>query len=484
MPSTESILLTPLPEGRKPRRDDEFLCVIDSIDSKGMGVGRWGEYRARIPGAVPGSTVLAQVVKRRRDRLDSRLLELREESSFAVTPRCTHFGSCGGCSFQGLAYSRQLELMRELAARELAPVLGAEGDALVQPVIGCASEWSYRNKMDFTFSNRRWVEESEPEGSPRDFALGLHSRGRYDKVLDVQRCEIQFEEGNAVLATVSRLAREHALAPWDTLEHVGLLRHLVLRKGVQTGELMVYLVVSRDGEDVRRLAEAVLAVHPEITTFVLGVNAGLASVATSQEEVVLYGPGMISERLEELTFEISATSFFQTNTLAATSLMQVIREEASVRSGDVLLDLYCGAGVIGLLLAKDVSEVVGLEREPSSIRDAVRNAERNGITNARFVAGEVEAIWSEDSDLPRPDVCIVDPPRAGLHPKVVKTLIQLAPPRLVYVSCNLAAAARDLGPLLESGYELRAVRPVDLFPHTPHLEGVLTLVRAVGAAAD
>ena len=484
MSPPDSVLLTPLPEGRKPRRDDEFLCQVNSIDVKGAGVGHWGEYRARIPQAVPGSTVLAQVIKRRRDRLDSRILELREASPEAVTPRCSHFGSCGGCSFQGIAYPKQLELMKELACRELAPILGALGAELVRPVIGCESEWSYRNKMDFTFSNRRWIEESEPEGSARDFALGLHSRGRYDKVLDVSRCEIQFEAGNGILATASRLARELSLSPWDTLEHVGLLRHLVLRHGVHTGEVMVYLVTSRDGEDVRAYAAAILELHPEITAFVLGVNSGRAAVATSEEEAVLYGPGMICERLEGLTFEISATSFFQTNTLAAERLMQVIREAASVRPTDVLLDLYCGAGVIGLLLAKDVSEVVGLEREPSSIRDAIRNAERNGIQNARFVAGEVEAVWSEQSDLPKPDVCIVDPPRAGLHPKVIGTLIKLAPPRLVYVSCNLAAAARDLASLLESGYELKAVQPVDLFPHTPHLEGVMTLVRSEGGALE
>ncbi len=478
MPTSQfdSALLTPLPEGRKPRRDDEFLCVIDSINARGTGVGNWGEYRARIPGAVPGSTVLAQVVKRRRDRLDSRILELREASPDAVAPRCAHFESCGGCSFQGIAYARQLELMGELARRELAPVLALSGADVVEPVLGCESAWNYRNKMDFTFSNRRWVEESEPEGMDRDFALGLHSRGRYDKVLAVGRCDIQFEAGNGILMSASKLAREMDLAPWDTREHVGLLRHLVLRHGAHTGEIMVYLVTSRAGEDVTRYAEALLAAHPEITTFVHGVNDGRASVATSECESVLYGPGMICERLEELTFEISATSFFQTNTLQAERLMGVIREEAAVQSNEVLLDLYCGAGVIGLLLAKDAREVVGLEREPSSIRDAIRNAKRNGVENIRFVAGEVESVWSEDSGLPKPDICIVDPPRAGLHPKVIKTLLQLSPPRLVYVSCNLAAAARDLTPLLESGYELQRVRPVDLFPHTPHLEGVLTLV--------
>ncbi|MFT5285942.1 MAG: 23S rRNA (uracil1939-C5)-methyltransferase [Planctomycetota bacterium] len=475
----DTLIATPLPEGRKPRRDDEFLCTIDSIDARGMGIGRWGEYRVRIAHVAPGATVLAQVVKRRRDRLDSRVLELREVSPDAVEPRCSHFGSCGGCSFQGIGYDRQLELMHELSCRELAPILGRAGEALVQPVLGCASPWNYRNKMDFTYSNKRWVEEGEPEGIDQSFALGMHSRGRYDKVLDVKNCDIQFEAGNPILATASRLAREQELSGWDTKEHEGVLRHLVLRHGVHTNDIMVYLVTSREGDDVARYAQAILSEHPEITTFIHGVNDGLASVATSATETVLHGPGVIHERMGELDFEISSTSFFQTNTLQAERLMEVIEAEAKVGSDDVLLDLYCGAGVIGLMLAKSVREVIGLEREASSIKDAIQNAQRNGISNARFVAGEVESIWSAESDLPKPDVCIVDPPRAGLHPKVIVTLVELAPPRLIYVSCNLAAAARDLVPLIESGYELINVQPVDLFPHTPHIEGVLTLIKHI-----
>jgi 23S rRNA (uracil1939-C5)-methyltransferase len=253
----------------------------------------------------------------------------------------------------------------------------------------------------------------------------------------------------------------------------------VLRRGVHTGETMVYLVTSREGDDVDAYARDLLEACHEVTTFVHGVNRGRAAVATSELERVLHGPGFIRERLGALTFEISAGSFFQTNTLQAERLMEVVREEAEAGADDVVLDLYCGAGVIGLSLARDAREVIGLEREASAVDDAIRNAERNGIGSARFLAGEVERIWSAGDGLPAPDVCIVDPPRAGLHPKVVATLETLAPPRLIYVSCNPAAAARDLEPLVRSLYSLVRVRPVDLFPHTPHLEAVLTLVRKV-----
>jgi 23S rRNA (uracil1939-C5)-methyltransferase len=328
------------------------------------------------------------------------------------------------------------------------------------------------------------VETSEPQDVDATFALGLHVPGRFDKVLDLTGCAIHFEGADALLATARELALEMHLAPWDTRAHEGLLRHLVLRKGIRTGEIMVNLVTSRDAPDeIGPYAEAFVARHPEITTFVQNVNTLAASVAVGQWEHVLHGPGVIHEKLGGLRFTISAATFFQTNTLQAERLVEVVREEAraadaSTGGGTVAFDLYCGSGSLGMSIAGEVRELWGFESVPQAVRDARQNALQNNLENTHFVEGDVLAILEDpERKLPQPDLCLVDPPRAGLHPKVLPALVQLGPRRIIYVSCNVKAAARDLPYLAIGGYSLRRVRPIDLFPHTPHVECVFTLER-------
>jgi 23S rRNA (uracil1939-C5)-methyltransferase len=377
--------------------------------------------------------------------------------------------------------------------------------------------------MDFTFATRRFVEPHEPKGAADvGFALGLHARGLYQKVIDVGTCEIAFPGASAVVATVRRLARERGLAPWDVREHTGLLRILVLRRaeaGAARGAVLANLVTSAEEPDaIRPLAAAVCAAHPEIATFVQTISTRAAQVTQGERELVLHGAGFVEEELGGLAFRVSAASFFQTNTRAADALARLVAARASggadaavpgspahdlrpapagSRSappavGDlrcesaspaaeppVVYDLCCGAGALGLVVAAraPVREMIGFELVSEAVADARWNAARNGIANARFVAGDL-ALTLPEADLPPPDVCIADPPRAGLHPKVVAELVRLAPPRVVYVSCNPAAAVRDLVPLVGAGYRATAIEPLDLFPHTPHLECVFTLERA------
>jgi 23S rRNA (uracil1939-C5)-methyltransferase len=367
----------------------------------------------------------------------------------------------------------------------VAAVLG--GEALGSPLFG------YRNKMDFTFGSKRWVEAAlDPEAGdetsverPRDFALGLHAPGRHDKVLDVTTCQIAFASGREVLTAARELALELDLAPWDLLGHTGLLRHLVLREGARTGELLVYLVTSSQAgvERVPDYAARLVERCPGITTLVHGVRDAISSVAEGETDVVLHGPGHIREELGGVTFEVSARSFFQTNTAAAEGLFRVVAEEACVTSDEVVFDLYCGAGSIALLVAGAAREVWGFERVVPAVEDARRNAAAAGITNAHFVPGDVlltaSAAGLAELGAPSADVVIVDPPRAGLHPGVVSFLVERAAEgsgaRLVYVSCNPKAAAVDLEALVAGGYRVLRARPVDLFPHTPHLECVFTL---------
>ena len=303
---------------------------------------------------------------------------------------------------------------------------------------------------------RRWIENDEPEGAPDGFALGLHVPGRFDKVLDIRSCDIAFHEASALLNSTRELAQELGLTPWDVRAHEGLLRHLVLRKGFATGDIMLDLVTTeRAPERVDPLARRLLERHPEITTLVQNVNPGVAMVATGVEEHVLHGSGRIEEQLLGLRFSVSANSFFQTNTRQAERLVEEVRGQVAIRAGEVLYDLYCGCGTFSLPLARDGARVFGFELVESAIEDARANAARNELEGLKFVAGDLAETLAGDaaSGFPRPDVCIVDPPRAGMHPKVVRALAELSPRRIVYVSCNAKSAVRDVQ-LLVDAYRL------------------------------
>jgi 23S rRNA (uracil1939-C5)-methyltransferase len=426
-----------------------------------------------------------RVRKRRGARIDGDGVELLAPGPDRVAPRCAHAGRCGGCSFQQVAYPAQLEAKRALVREALAEA-GLGEACEVEAVLGCAEPWAYRNKMEYSFGSRRWVEADEPEGVDASFGLGLHPPGFFSKVVDLTECPILFPGGEAILRSAGELARAQGLPPWDVREHTGLLRHLVLRHGVHTDQVMVNLVTSaEDPERIGPYAAALLERHPEITTLVQTVNSGAASVAYGERELVLHGPGFIEEELLGVRFRISARSFFQTNTRQAERLFELVREEAAPTAEEVVHDLYSGAGTIALVLAPAVREVVAFEQVPEAVADAHRNAERNGATNLRLLEGDVlellDGVLGAEPTLPRPDVCVVDPPRAGLHPKVPPKLLELAPRRIVMVSCNVHNGARDAAQLVAGGYRLTRVRPVDLFPHTPHVEVVLTLEREASA---
>ena len=464
---------------RKPRRGDALELGLERVDSRGAARGRFrdpsGDYDVRLPRGVPGSRLLVQVTRRRGARIDARVLERLEAGPQAVPARCPHALSCGGCRFQDWSYAAQLEHKRQVIEDTLR-ASGVLDSARVEPCLGCDPPWAYRNKMELTFSARRWIEPGEPAGAPRGFALGLHPAGHWRSVIDVQSCAIAPPGSDAIVASARRLALQLGLDPWDVATHCGLLRHLVVRRNAR-GEVLLALVTSEEAPElIRPYASALLAERPEIATLVQLVNSGVAQVATGERELVLHGPGWIVEELDGLVFRLSAGSFFQTNTAQAERLVRAVREAAACGPADVVLDLYCGVGTFALALARGAREVWGFELAPSAIADARLNAQRNAIANAHFVAGDVAATLREHG-LPRPAVCVVDPPRAGLHKDVLAALSALAPARIVYVSCNVSAAAQDLRPLAAVGLRLARVQPIDLFPHTPHVECLLVLER-------
>ncbi len=467
---------------RKPRAGDEVLLRIEKFDDRGRARAKLGSVEVHVRRARPGELVKARILRRRGDRAEAYALECIEPSPQAIVARCPHFGTCGGCSLQDQRYESQLAGLQRLVVSAFAAHLGLGlGSTFdVDPVVPAAELFRYRNKMEFTFSSRRWVDLDEPQGAEAGFALGLHAARFYRKVIDVQSCEIQSEPCDGILASARELARAAELAPWDVETHTGLLRHLVLRSARATGEIMVHLVTSSppDGRQdaIDAYAHAILARHPEITTFVHSINASNASVARGECTRAIHGDGVIRERACGITFTISADSFFQTNTAQAEVLFEMIREEAGLTGTELVYDLYCGTGAIALILASQARAVVGFEQVQSAVADARANALQNGLANVEFHAGDVHELLASRSEY-RPDVVVVDPPRAGLHPRVVPQIAQLAPRRIVYVSCNPKSAATDCASLCANGYRVARIRPIDLYPHTPHVECVIRLER-------
>ncbi len=467
----------------KPKRGASVELELAGLDARGF---LWGEIegeRVRLRTGVPGSRVRVQLLRRRKKVWEARFEALIEPGEGRVEPRCAHFGTCGGCRYQDWNYAEQLDVLGAWLASTLAPldVHAVGGKLALGPLEGCADPWHYRNKMDFTFGNRRWIEAAEPEGVEDDFALGLHVPGRFDKVLDVHACDIAFREAGPIVQTARALAREHGLSAWDVRAHEGLLRHLVLRRSWATGEVLAFLVTTEERPGrIDPFARALVAAQPAIATLVQGVNPGVALVAVGETERVLTGRGRIEEELCGVRFSISPTSFFQTNTPQARRLVETVRELACPEPSDALLDLYCGAGTFALTLARDVGRVLGAESVVAAVEDARRNATANGIENVDFLCGDLHAKDDPAWEAVRafaPSLCVLDPPRAGMHPGALAAVCALAPARIVYISCKPTSAVHDLALLGAGGYRIRAARPLDLFPHTPHVECVFALER-------
>lgn len=465
---------------RKPRPGDEEELVIEGFDESGRGLARhkqctWSVLRAR-----PGAVVRAKALRRRRDEVEAVALSTLERDGRAVEPVCRHFGPCGGCALQDLSYAEQLAGKRALVEQSFARHGGLPEGVRVEPVLGAERAERYRNKMEFTFGNRRWIAPDEPQGAGDGFALGLHAAGLWQKVIDIQGCSIQPEVGDDILRVARELALRHGLEPWDVRTHQGLLRHLVVRASGSTGEVLVNLVTSR--EEPERLApflQGLLERVPAISTLVQTINSRVATVSTGEREILHHGQGWIREVLLGVEFRVSAQSFFQTNSAQAARLFELVLAEATPRGDEACWDLYCGTGTIALLLARRARAVVGFELVAAAVADARENAARNGLSNARFVEGD--ALLTTRLELERPDVVVVDPPRAGLHKDLVAPLAACGARRIVYVACKHGSAARDAALLAPLGWRVARVQPVDLFPHTPHVECVVTLERAGGA---
>jgi 23S rRNA (uracil1939-C5)-methyltransferase len=449
----------------KPRRGDRITITVDDLAFGGEGVARTGGFVLFVRGGLPGDRLTVRVTEARARFGRAEIEAVEEPSGHRVTAPCVYFGRCGGCRLQHMAYPGQLAF-KEKQVRDCLQRLGGVGEFELRPILAAPETFAYRNKMEFTVAGAA--------GDPR---IGLHEADRYDVVLDIERCLLQSDAMNALLDETRRQARARRLSVYDQDSGAGLLRFVTVREGRRTGETMVNIVAAAPEVDtLAPVAEALRARVPSLASAVLNVNGQKASVAVGTEEHLLLGRDHIRERLDGIVFEISANSFFQTNTQQAERLFEIVADAAGLAGSETLMDLYSGTGAISLLLAGRCQRVYGIEVSEAAVADAVRNAATNGISNCTFLAGEVRhvlpALLAEGV---RADVVVADPPRAGFHPKALAALARLAPARVVYVSCNPATLARDVGDLARTGYGLEWVQPVDMFPHTPHIEAVARL---------
>ncbi len=472
-------------------RGEELELRVENFGSEGKSVARVDNFVVFVRGGIPGDTVRARMVRVSKKFAEAEIAAVVIPSPLRVTPRCRFFGVCGGCTWQHLSYQGQCDFKRQQVADALERIGGFTGIPVL-PTIGAEEIFFYRNKMEFSFGTR-WLSQSEVEharltgterGTSDRFALGLHIPQRFDRVLDIDECHLQSPASAKIVNTVRTFCRERDLSIYSTTTHTGFLRNLVIREGKQTGELMVNLVTSEEHDaTLRALCSILLLEVPAITTIVNNITTRKSQVAVGEREIVYAGSGFITERIGRRTYRISANSFFQTNTVQAERLYDAVRRMAALRPGDVVFDLYSGTGTIALHVADDAAAVVGIEAVASAVEDARKNAAENGVNNCTFVLGDLKDRLVGDTTLLRdgtaPDVILVDPPRAGMHPEVVEKILEIHPRRIVYVSCNPATQARDAKLLCEGGvYGVDEAQPVDMFPHTTHVENILRLSAA------
>jgi 23S rRNA (uracil1939-C5)-methyltransferase len=458
----------------RPRRGESLCLTVDDLAFGGEGVGRADGYVVFVPGGVPGDRVRVRLAEARA-RFGRGLIEAIEEPSpHRVEAPCPYFGRCGGCRLQHVAYPAQLAFKAKQVADVLERVGGLAGIEQ-RPIMGAVETYGYRNKMEFTIAPA----PAREGGGRAPIIVGLHEAARYDAVLDIERCLLQSEGMNARLDEARRFFVEGGLDAYDQDAGEGLLRFLMLREGRRTGEAMVNVVTASPAvSEMAPLAGRLEARLPGTSSVVMNVNPKKASVAVGVEEHLLGGRDHIRERIGGLSFQISANSFFQTNTEQAERLFDLVLGAAALEGDETVVDLYSGTGAISLLLARRSRWVYGVEVATEAVEDAARNAAANDISNCTFLAGEVRFVLP--SLIARgvgAEVVVADPPRAGFHPKALHALIALEPRRIVYVSCNPSTLARDLGDLVRGGYRVEWVQPVDMFPHTPHIEAVARLAR-------
>ena len=467
--------------GKRKTTDKIVFTNVDVLDAgaKGVSVAKAPDGKVIfIPNVVPGDVVDVQTFKKRKAYYEGKAVYFHEYSADRVIPPCQHFGACGGCKWQNMLYEKQLFYKNREVYNHLKRIGKVELPEF-EPIKGSDKQFYYRNKMEFSFSNARWITEEESrsgEEIDNRNALGFHIPRMWDKILDITHCHLQEDPSNAIRNAVRDFAIKHNLAFFNPREHSGLLRTLMLRTASK-GEIMVLLQFFDDNKQEREMLLDFLADNfPSITSLQYVVNQKANDTLYDQDIILYKGRDYILEEMEGLTFSINAKSFYQTNSDQAYELYSITRDFAGLTGNELVYDLYTGTGTIAQFVSRKAKKVIGVESVPEAIADAKENARRNNITNCEFFVGDMKEVFNAEfiDDHGHPDVIITDPPRDGMHKDVVEQILRIAPQKVVYVSCNSATQARDLA-LMDEVYKVTRVRPVDMFPQTHHVENVVLL---------
>lgn len=464
---------------KKIPADKKFLQNIQVIDiaEEGKGVGKSDDLVIFIDKAVPGDIVDVELLRRKKKFYEGKIQNLVKPSEHRTEPFCEHFGVCGGCKWQHLTYEAQLQF-KQKGVSDALQRLGKVDVSDMESILGSAESRYYRNKLEYTFSDKRWLTDGDMRNAEtmEMNALGYHIPGRFDKILDIDHCYLQADPSNEIRNKVREYALKSGISFYNLRNHEGALRNLIIRSS-STGELMVIVVFAyADEEQIEGMMKFIASEFKNINSLLYIINQKKNDTIFDQEIHTYAGADHIFENMDGLKFKIGPKSFYQTNSDQAFELYKIARDFAGFKGDELVYDLYTGAGTIANFIAGKVKSVVGIEYVPTAIEDAKINSEINGIKNTSFFAGDMKDILNEDfiSTHGKPDVVITDPPRAGMHPDVVKRLLEMEAEKIVYVSCNAATQARDID-LLKAKYEVNRIKPVDMFPHTQHVENVVLL---------
>jgi len=453
---------------------------VTDIGAGGAGIAKAGSLVIFLQGAVPGDVVDIQIIRRKRNYLEGFPVNFHERSPYREDPRCEHFGVCGGCSWQCLKYEKQL-YFKEKAVRDAMERIAKTEIRELHPILGSPQQYYYRNKLEYTFSERKWLTEEEIKTAQplnRENALGFHKPGHFDRVIDIYNCHLQPEPTNLIRNALRDYAKTLGLSFYNLKEHRGFLRNLIVRNTLD-GRVMVIVVFHEyESEKVKGVLDFLRKEFPDIASLMYIINKKKNDTITDQEVVLHSGDEYLTEKMDELLFRIGPKSFYQTNTLQAINLYETVKKLAALTGKEIVYDLYSGTGTIACFLAHDSLSVAGLEYVKESVEDAKINAGINNLDNVTFIEGDIKELLGGGlfGKMGKPDVVITDPPRSGMHKDVVMAILGVLPEKIVYVSCNPATQARDIQ-LLSEKYSLESVQPVDMFPQTPHVENVALLTR-------
>ncbi|MFC1553761.1 23S rRNA (uracil(1939)-C(5))-methyltransferase RlmD [candidate division KSB1 bacterium] len=463
-------------------KKNTFEVDIEDIAVGGKGIGRIDGKIVFVEKAIPGQKVEVHIYKNKKDYAEGRVIKVLENSEYYKESECTHFSYCGGCSLQNLKYSEQLKFCRKWIEEVVSRITGIK-HANIQDTIPSPDEFFYRNKMEFSFSSKVFDPEQKKIISDA-VGLGFHLPGRYDTVINIDKCFLQSEQSNRILNFIRDFAEESGHKAYDLQKHTGFWRYLIVREGKLTNECLICIITSKCDEKenvlIEKLASELKKDIPEITSFFHAEHPGKSQAATWESIRNVFGKDFITEKIDNFVFRIDSSTFFQTNSRQVKNLYDIIKRSADLNGGETVYDLFGGVGTIGIYLSDKAAKIVGFELDPVSVEAAGINAEINRIKNCSFIQGKVRILIKYPPDLykthGKPDVVVVDPPRSGLDNKVCERIIALKPEKIIYVSCNPATLARDLKIFIES-FEITEIIPVDMFPQTAHVETVTTLVK-------